>query len=51
MALYTKLHGEIAEHRAVLSEREESLNSARESLIREGGAVVGSTPVAQDQGA
>ena len=44
MALYTKLHSEIAQHRSVLSEREKSLHSVKESLVRDGGAVVGSAP-------
>ncbi|KAI0824479.1 hypothetical protein BC628DRAFT_1377831 [Trametes gibbosa] len=42
LALYAALHKHIAEHKTVLSEREQALREARESLVREGGAVVGS---------
>ncbi|KAI0687797.1 hypothetical protein C8T65DRAFT_529433, partial [Cerioporus squamosus] len=41
LALYASLHNSITEHRAVLSEREKTLNEARESLVRESAAVVG----------
>ncbi|KAH9847983.1 hypothetical protein C2E23DRAFT_889440 [Lenzites betulinus] len=40
LALYAALHKNIAEHKNVLSEREQALKEARESLVREGGAVV-----------
>ena len=39
IALYAKLDGAIAEHRTILSAREEMLGGARENLLREGGAI------------
>ncbi|EIW53767.1 uncharacterized protein TRAVEDRAFT_60994 [Trametes versicolor FP-101664 SS1] len=44
LSLYATLHTSITEHKKVLSEREETLKGARESLVREGGAVVGGPP-------
>ncbi|KAI0799984.1 hypothetical protein C8Q74DRAFT_383428 [Fomes fomentarius] len=44
LSLYASLQNRISEHRSVLSEREKALNEARESLVREGGAVVGGAP-------
>lgn len=38
------MHTSITEHKKALSEREETLKGARESLVREGGAVVGGPP-------
>ncbi|KAJ8454669.1 hypothetical protein ONZ51_g12895 [Trametes cubensis] len=45
LALYASMQTNIDEHKQVLSEREKTLKEARESLVREGGAVVGSMPV------
>ncbi|KAI0640488.1 hypothetical protein C8Q79DRAFT_996420 [Trametes meyenii] len=45
ITLYATLHTKIAEHKIVLADRQQALNDARESLVREGGAVVGSMPV------
>lgn len=44
LSLYASLQNRMSEHRSVLSEREKALNEARESLVREGGAVVGGAP-------
>ncbi|OJT11760.1 hypothetical protein TRAPUB_11695 [Trametes pubescens] len=44
LSLYANLHTSITEHKKVLAEREETLKGARESLVREGGAVVGGPP-------
>ncbi|KAI0323380.1 hypothetical protein GY45DRAFT_1376360 [Cubamyces sp. BRFM 1775] len=44
LALYASMQTNIDEHKQVLSERERTLKEARESLVREGGAVVGSMP-------
>ncbi|PCH37595.1 hypothetical protein WOLCODRAFT_167619 [Wolfiporia cocos MD-104 SS10] len=41
LSLYASLHCAVAAHRTTLSEREQTLSDARESLLREGGAVVG----------
>ncbi|KAI0364381.1 hypothetical protein BV20DRAFT_917313, partial [Pilatotrama ljubarskyi] len=41
LTLYASLHTSIAEHKEVLMGREQTLGEARESLVREGGAVVG----------
>ncbi|KAI0644160.1 hypothetical protein C8Q79DRAFT_974524 [Trametes meyenii] len=45
VTLYATLHTKIAEHKIVLADRQQVLNDAWESLVREGGAVVGSMPV------
>ncbi|KAI0633929.1 hypothetical protein C8Q77DRAFT_1108513 [Trametes polyzona] len=50
LALYATLHTSIAEHKKVLSEQEQALKDARESLVREGGAVVGNAPVITSEG-
>lgn len=39
--LYTTLHAHVTNHRVVLSQREDRLKEARESLVRSGGSVVG----------
>ncbi|RPD52776.1 hypothetical protein L227DRAFT_617521 [Lentinus tigrinus ALCF2SS1-6] len=41
LALFASFHKSISEHRAVLTEHEQNLNGVRDSLVREGGAVVG----------
>ncbi|KAI0686550.1 hypothetical protein C8Q76DRAFT_761452 [Earliella scabrosa] len=41
LSLYASLHTTISEHRTVLAGREKTLNEAKDSLLREGGAVVG----------
>ncbi|CAL1709396.1 unnamed protein product [Somion occarium] len=41
LSLYTSLHSAIATHRDILSEREQGLKEVRESLVRDGGNVVG----------
>ena len=41
LTLYASLHSTVKAHHTVLSEREKTLSDARESLVREGGAVVG----------
>jgi len=41
LALYASLHSAVDAHRAILSDREEQLKEARESLVREGGNVIG----------
>ncbi|KAI0759397.1 hypothetical protein BD413DRAFT_607566 [Trametes elegans] len=41
LALYATMETTISDHKAVLAEREKTLKEARESLVREGGAVVG----------
>ncbi|KAI0926632.1 hypothetical protein AcV7_005523 [Taiwanofungus camphoratus] len=41
LTLYASLHSSIAAHRAILSERDQTLQDARKSLIREGENVVG----------
>ncbi|KAI0665374.1 hypothetical protein C8Q78DRAFT_1064930 [Trametes maxima] len=45
IALYATLHTKIADHKIVLADRQRSLKDAQENLVREGGAVVGGTPV------
>ncbi|KZT01593.1 uncharacterized protein LAESUDRAFT_815771 [Laetiporus sulphureus 93-53] len=51
LILYASLHSAVADHRAILSEREQTLKGARESLVRESGNVVGGhTSDGQKQG-
>ncbi|KAI0349623.1 hypothetical protein OH77DRAFT_1579795 [Trametes cingulata] len=50
LALYASLHTSIAQHKEVLAEREQTLCKARESLVREGGAVVGTASALGDAG-
>ena len=40
LKLYASLHSTLADQRAVLSRREETLKDARETLLRDGGNVV-----------
>ncbi|CDO75843.1 hypothetical protein BN946_scf184346.g4 [Trametes cinnabarina] len=44
LALYVDLHADMDAHKKILSEREQTLKTARENLVREGGAVVSSVP-------
>ncbi|KAH9914138.1 uncharacterized protein B0H18DRAFT_141612 [Fomitopsis serialis] len=46
LSLYASLHSAVASHKSTLGEREKALVEARESLVREGGAVVGGGAVA-----
>ena len=41
IALYTTLHAQVTNHRAVLCDREKMLKEAQENLVRSGGDVIG----------
>lgn len=41
LTLYASLHSSVSAHRAILADRDQTLKEARESLVREGGNVVG----------
>ncbi len=41
LTLYASIQNTISQHKELLSTREKALDEARESLVREGGAVVG----------
>ncbi|KAH9912737.1 uncharacterized protein B0H18DRAFT_1126808 [Fomitopsis serialis] len=46
LSLYASLHSAVASHKPTLGEQEKALTEARESLVREGGAVVGGGAIA-----